>query len=243
MQTKPIFRYGGSAAVAWTTPWSRKFFLQSCHMLFRYSTAWMESDIHIFYVRNFCHHRCHFSTTSVPHVWFHILTLKSIFMRGTKLKFDSWRWEFGLKMILKAIFVAFWKTSESWYPAAASKVPSMHPVVLEKVPTHPKHPGCSDQSVCPTATASAFNDWPNQLTPRQQAHHWWSWRRALAPSWREKWRYRHAAHILSWDHWQPAQKTGVCSVYHFCIDWKNGEWNLWSNSKRSEWSIKKKADN
>ena len=148
MQTKPIFRCGGSAAVAWTTPWSRKFFLQSCHMLFRYSTAWMESDIHIFYVRNFCHHRCHFSTTSVPHVWFHILTLKSIFMRGTKLKFDSWRWEFGLKMILKAIFVAFWKTSESWYPAAASKVPSMHPVVLEKVPTHPKHPGCSDQSVC-----------------------------------------------------------------------------------------------
>ena len=54
-QTMPTFHCGGLVTVAQITPWWRKNFPQHCHMPFHYHIAWMESDIHIFYVCEFCH--------------------------------------------------------------------------------------------------------------------------------------------------------------------------------------------
>ena len=48
--------------------------LQRRHMPFRYHTAWMKSDIHIFSVCKFCRCHCHFHIASVPHVWIHSFT-------------------------------------------------------------------------------------------------------------------------------------------------------------------------
>ena len=45
--------------------------LQHHHMPFCYRTAWMESDIYIFYIRDFCCCCYCFCTASVLHVWNH----------------------------------------------------------------------------------------------------------------------------------------------------------------------------
>ena len=47
---------------------------QRRRMPFSYRTARMESDIHLFYVRDFCRRRCPFRAAFVPYVW--ILSLR-----------------------------------------------------------------------------------------------------------------------------------------------------------------------
>ena len=66
-QTTPTFLCGGLAAAARITPWCGKKIPQRRRMPFRYRIAWLESDIHIFYVRDFCRRRCRFRTGSKTH--------------------------------------------------------------------------------------------------------------------------------------------------------------------------------
>ena len=49
--------------------------------------------------------------------------------------FNPERWEITLKMRLRTIFVSFWKTSESWSPAAAWEAPT-HDGSGEELPSH-----------------------------------------------------------------------------------------------------------
>ena len=58
MQTTPTFHCSGCAAAAQITTWCGEN-LQRHHLPFHPRTAWMESDMHIFYVCDFCHHCCH----------------------------------------------------------------------------------------------------------------------------------------------------------------------------------------
>ena len=52
---------------------------QRRRMPFRYRTAWVESDIHMFYVRDFCRRRCRFRTASVAYIWIDSFTVHKVF--------------------------------------------------------------------------------------------------------------------------------------------------------------------
>ena len=76
-----------------------------------------------------------------------VLTLTWV---GPDQSINPERWEFTLKMHLKDIFIAFWKTSESWNPAVAWKVPPMLLFGVHSTPVllqwHVKDPGHSAKS-------------------------------------------------------------------------------------------------
>ena len=73
-QTTPNFCCRGLAAVAQITPWCGKTSATLPHTVPLLHCI-MESDIHIFYVRDFCCCHCCFCIASILHVWIHIMRL------------------------------------------------------------------------------------------------------------------------------------------------------------------------
>ena len=68
MQTTPTLHCGGYVAAAQITPWSgKKSATPPNIVLLPHCIKLKESDIHIIYVPNFCHHRYCFYTACMPH--------------------------------------------------------------------------------------------------------------------------------------------------------------------------------